>query len=93
MAFPTQNLFGCSRIFKNTMGVPFIRYVQYLRIYNAKRLLAETDRILPDLISEVGFNNLANFHRSFRNQTGFTPREWRLYTHHKLCAYPQRKIV
>lgn len=78
------------RIFRETMGIPFMHYVKYLRIRKAKTLLAETDRILSDISAECGFIDITTFHRLFRLHTGFTPREYRLFVRNTLCAYPQQ---
>ena len=48
-----------------------------MRVWRARTLLAETDVPITDICFEAGFNNLSNFNRYFRLETGFTPREYR----------------
>lgn len=77
------------RIFKEIMGMTFVQYLQYLRILHAKELLETTDRLLVDIAYDSGFQDVSSFHRTFRQQTGFTPRGYRMFVRNRLCAYPK----
>ena len=79
------------RIFKEIMSMSFMQYVKYLRLRRAKELLAHTDRILADISSDCGFIDITTFHRLFKGNTGFTPREYRLFVQNILCAYPMEQ--
>jgi AraC family cel operon transcriptional repressor len=59
------------------LGLSPTQYVNRLRIQHAAMLLAATDRKLPAIASECGFENLSYFHRLFREQYGTTPRSYR----------------
>lgn len=60
------------------LGLSPTQYVNRIRIQHAAMLLAGTDRTLPDIAADCGFENLSWFHRLFREQYGTTPRGYRL---------------
>lgn len=60
------------------LGLSPTQYVNRIRIQHAAMLLAGTDRGLPDVAADCGFENLSYFHRLFRDQYGTTPRSYRL---------------
>jgi AraC-like DNA-binding protein len=66
-----------SRYFKKASGHTFTEMVRGLRIANACRLLARTDSTIAAISQAVGYGNLANFNRQFRQVVGLTPREYR----------------
>ena len=51
--------------------------VRKLRLAHARRLLEQSDKSISDICYEVGFTNLSNFNRHFRNDAGETPRDYR----------------
>jgi AraC-like DNA-binding protein len=66
-----------SRFFRRSTGMGFTEYVRKLRIGLACRLLAETNREIVEISSEVGYENLSNFNRSFLREKGMTPSKYR----------------
>jgi AraC-like DNA-binding protein len=66
-----------SRYFKKASGHTFTEMVRGLRIANACRLLARTDSTIAAISQAVGYGNLANFNRQFRQVVGLTPRQYR----------------
>ena len=66
-----------SRFFRRTTGNNFIDFVSRVRVSRACLLLMETDRLVTHICYDVGFNNIANFNRRFREIKGMTPREFR----------------
>ena len=66
-----------SRAFRRLTGMNFSAYSRSVRVWRARTLLAETDRPITDICFEAGFNNLSNFNRYFRMETGLTPRGYR----------------
>jgi transcriptional regulator GlxA family with amidase domain len=68
---------GFSRFFSRHFGKPFIAYLAEMRIGTACRLLMESQLSVAQIAVEVGFNNLANFNRRFRDLKGVTPTEYR----------------
>jgi len=66
-----------SRFFRRATGRTFISYVNELRIGRACRLLLETELTITEIAYRVGFNNLSNFNRRFRQIRDQAPREYR----------------
>jgi AraC-like DNA-binding protein/ligand-binding sensor protein len=62
-----------SHVFKQCTGTPFTRYVQSVRLGEAKRLLSRTDQSISEICFACGFNSLANFIRVFRALEQTTP--------------------
>jgi AraC family cel operon transcriptional repressor len=60
------------------LGLSPTQYVNRIRIQHAAMLLAGTDRALPEIAADCGFENLSYFHRLFRDQYGTTPRSYRM---------------
>jgi AraC-like DNA-binding protein len=48
-----------------------------LRIGRACKLLADSDMGVTDICFEIGYANISNFNRSFRQQRGMTPSAYR----------------
>lgn len=67
-----------SRFFRRAMGKTFQSYLTDLRLSLACRQLLETDRRVSEIAYAVGFGNLSNFNRTFRNSRNVSPREFRL---------------
>lgn len=63
-----------SHIFNERIGCSFTRYVNNLRCYNAKRMLAESHVPLIDVATACGFSSVRTFHRVYKGFTGETPR-------------------
>lgn len=59
------------------LGLSPTQYVNRIRIQHAAMLLAGTERSMPDVAADCGFENLSYFHRLFRDQYGTTPRSYR----------------
>jgi AraC-like DNA-binding protein len=66
-----------SRIFKEKTGFSFIKYLTYIRIGEAKRLLRETDTKVLHIAEQVGFENLAHFNRVFKQTVSLSPSQYR----------------
>jgi len=66
-----------SRFFKKTTGRTLTRYVAELRIALACRKLAASDEKILNICYSVGFQNLSNFNRRFKEIKNATPREFR----------------
>ena len=63
-----------SHIFNECIGCSFTRYVNNLRCYKAKRMLAEGALPLIDVATACGFSSMRTFHRVYKDFTGETPR-------------------
>jgi AraC-like DNA-binding protein len=64
------------RYFKEKTGKGFIFFVNEMRIGYACKLLIENRLSISQICFECGFNNISNFNRMFKRQTGFTPGDY-----------------
>ncbi|MBQ7821329.1 MAG: helix-turn-helix domain-containing protein [Clostridia bacterium] len=67
-----------SRRFKEENGMTFSRYLQQMRINEARRLLFESNAKIIDIAEHVGYSDIKFFNTLFKKLTGKTPREYRL---------------
>lgn len=61
------------RYFREKTGKGFIYFINEMRIGYACKLLIENHLSVSQICFECGFNNLSNFNRMFKRQTGHTP--------------------
>ena len=66
-----------SSFFKAETGTGFIKYLQYVRMEQAKKLLRESHLRIEDIARKVGYRDLKYFNIIFRNETGAAPSEYR----------------
>lgn len=66
-----------SRFFRNRTQRTFQDYLNEVRVINAKLLLRETSKSVTQIAFDVGYNNLSNFNRRFKELSHFSPREFR----------------
>jgi len=64
------------RYFKEKTGKGFIFFINEMRIGYACKLLIEHHLSISQICFECGFNNISNFNRMFKRQTGYTPGEY-----------------
>jgi AraC-like DNA-binding protein len=77
-----------SRFFRRATGNTFTDFVNRVRVNRACQLLMETDRPVTHICYEVGFQNVANFNRRFRDIKGMTPSEFRHQADHRFGRGP-----
>jgi AraC-like DNA-binding protein len=65
------------RLFRQQTGMTTSGYVTQLRIGNACALLLNTEKPISLIADQVGYRNLANFNRQFKETKGQTPRQFR----------------
>lgn len=66
------------RVFRNTYGIPPMKYLASYRIEKAKELILGNPDLNIKLIGEmVGYDDQRYFSRIFRNITGLTPSEYK----------------
>lgn len=68
---------GFSRYFSKATGCTFTTFVNRLRIHKACELLMNSDSQITSICYAVGFNNVANFNRRFREVKDVTPGNFR----------------
>ena len=66
-----------SRLFKRRVGTTYPEYINGWRIARVCQDLANTDRSITDIALDVGYGNLSNFNRRFKQAKGMTPRAYR----------------
>lgn len=66
-----------SRYFSKATDSTFTAFVNRVRIHKACQLLMHSDQQISSICYAVGFNNVANFNRRFREVKGMTPKEFR----------------
>lgn len=66
-----------SRYFKAASGMTFSDMVKRLRLTQACRMLEHTDAPIAEIAYAVGYQNLSNFNRRFRDEYDVTPSEFR----------------
>jgi AraC-like DNA-binding protein len=66
-----------STLFKHMTGITPYEYLILQRVEKAVVLLRETDTTILCAAQECGFNNLANFNKTFKKVTGMTPSDYR----------------
>ena len=65
------------RIFRKTMGISLVNYIQHKRILEAQQMLLTTDASIINISLECGFSNLQHFYRVFKKMTDLTPNEYK----------------
>ena len=66
-----------SHEFRRQCGMAPIEYLLYIRVENARQMLALTDRPIYEIAEQMGFSDVNNFTRQFKKRTGMTPRDYR----------------
>lgn len=67
----------CLRCFRRTIGTTPIQYVKQYRIQTAAGLLVSTQEKIADIAIQCGFQDISYFTKSFREQKGCVPTEYR----------------
>jgi AraC family transcriptional regulator of arabinose operon len=63
--------------FKKHFGVSPLKYVSNLRLQRAKELLRGTALPVAEVAARTGFHDLFHFSRRFKEQTGYSPSDFR----------------
>jgi AraC-like DNA-binding protein len=72
-----------SRFFKKNTGNSFTDHVNKLRIWQACKLLTESDMPVTEICFEVGYLNISNFNRTFLRHHRMTPSAYRRMAIHR----------
>ncbi len=65
------------RFFKERTRKSFMEFVNEVRVGEACKLLANRDLNISQVCYEVGFNNISNFNRKFKEIINLTPKQYR----------------
>lgn len=60
-------------IFRETLKMPWTKYLQSYRVHRAILLLKEPNRNITEIAYESGFESLSHFNRTFKSVTGDSP--------------------
>lgn len=66
------------RCFKQIFGMSPFKYISNLRIREARRQIAETDKPISEIAMAVGYSSLSNFSHYYKLVTGVSPRQDKL---------------
>ena len=66
-----------SSYFKKKTGEKYSDYLAKVKLNKARELLSETDIKISTIAEMSGFRDTNYFHKTFKNQTGLTPVEYR----------------
>jgi AraC-like DNA-binding protein/mannose-6-phosphate isomerase-like protein (cupin superfamily) len=77
-----------TELFRKVTGESWRQYILGLRLKHATRLLVETDRSVSAVAFESGFEDISNFHHSFRAECGCSPLAYREQYQVRLPAKP-----
>ena len=77
-----------SRCFSRQMQIPFTQYVNMLRVEHARQQLHSSHKSIRIIAEEAGFSSVNHFYKVFRQQTGFSPNQYRDQFYNRLL--PQK---
>ncbi len=66
-----------SRFIKKRTGYTFVDSLNEIRLGHVSRMLIDTTQSVAEIAYKCGFNNMANFNRTFKSKKGCTPKEFR----------------
>lgn len=66
-----------SLAFKDIVGITFKEYLLLFRVTEAKKLLITTDLSVSQIAEQVGYVNVNNFLKIFKDREGITPLQYR----------------
>ncbi|NDL68038.1 response regulator transcription factor [Anaerotalea alkaliphila] len=72
-----------SRKFKEETGTSYVKYLNLVRVEQAKILIERRDGKIKDICLKVGFRNYNYFFKVFKEITGMTPLEYEVSAHLK----------
>lgn len=67
-----------STFFNHNFGMDFSSYINKYRIQYATSLLESSIESITEIAFKSGFSTIRNFNRVFKEETGFSPREYRI---------------
>jgi len=67
-----------SRFFKASVGKSFNKYLNYVRITEAEKLLLSTDLNITDIAMEIGFTSSSYFIQQFKHYKNLSPKQFKI---------------
>lgn len=68
-----------SRLFKKSINLSLIEYINGVRIKAAQNLIEKTNDSISDVAEKTGFMTTAHFRRVFKEATGVSPQQYRQF--------------
>ena len=65
------------RLFKEQVGTPFSRYLETIRMEEAKTAMVESNQSLSAISTEIGYMSWNSFYKAFRRNHGMSPGKYR----------------
>lgn len=66
-----------SNLIRSATGMSFVKYLNFIRITQAKKLLMTTDRPVTEIALDTGFSSSSYFIEQFREAEGMSPGKFR----------------
>lgn len=66
-----------AHVFKETTGMPMMRFLLCCRVDAAKEFLEQTALSVNEIATRCGFHDISNFGRTFKKEVGCSPRDYR----------------
>lgn len=80
-------------LFKKTYGISALDHLTKLRMNKAKLLMIQSDRLLKDIASEVGYSDPFYFSRKFKQTFGLSPSQYMKQRSRRLAVYGKSAIL
>lgn len=65
------------KLFRRREGISLLEYWQLCRLQKAEELLSNKNKLIFEVVCEMGFSSEGNFTRWFKKRKGMTPKEYR----------------
>ncbi|ARV62023.1 DNA-binding response regulator [Nostocales cyanobacterium HT-58-2] len=82
-----------THLMRRQTGQTVQRWIIERRMAAARSLLLETDQIMEQIATQVGYNHVVHFFRQFRQMHGTTPQAWRSMHRRQFSANKIERLV
>lgn len=72
--------------FTSEAGVSYSKYLDQVRVSEAKNLLKMSNLMIYEIAEKVGYNNIDYFHKKFKALTKVSPNEYRKKQNQEVCS-------